>query len=638
MGQPRRQHRARLRGPLHLLQRRTRSPRPHPRSDYARLLASIGINGCTVNNVNADLRILTPEMIRRFARIADAFRPWGVQLALSVDLSSPQTLGGLSTFDPLDPTVIAWWQKKVDEIYALIPDFGGFVVKADSEGRPAPRNTAARPPTPPTCSPAHSSRTAECVLYRGFVYNHHLDWRDLKSRPRPRRLRQLPRARRQVRRQRHHPDQIRPHRLPGARTRLSALRRPRTHQRSHRAPDHAGVHRPAAPSGLPRPHVEAGRSTPTCAPMNRSTPVKEIIDGKAFHQPLGGFVGVVNVGLETNWLAHPLAMANLYGFGKLAWNPDYPRQSSPTTGRALHSATIRRSSAPSTAMQLPPGTSTSNTPAPSASARSPISSATTTARTSNPPNTMAGASGSRRPNGIGMDRTVATGTGYIGQYPPQPPQSTNRWPPAPTICCSSCITSPTPISSTPAKPSSSTSTIRTTPAQTAAADLVSDGRSSQGRIDDERYQQRTHALQQYQAGHAIVWRDAINDWFQPSPESPTRRAASATTPTASKPNTCSSAVTLPSTSLHGKPPPAAKPSSAIHTVCSASATLHRPTGTYTISVAVLRLPPRSLNLHPLPEPKTHRKLARRQHSARRHHEWRHLDALHSHQHRFASRG
>ena len=101
-------------------------------------LHPIGINGCNVNNVNADLDLLTTEHLKEFARIADVFRPWGVKLALSIDLTSPQTVGGLDTFDPLDPKVIAWWQKKVDEIYTLIPDFGGFTVKADSEGRKGP--------------------------------------------------------------------------------------------------------------------------------------------------------------------------------------------------------------------------------------------------------------------------------------------------------------------------------------------------------------------------------------------------------------------------------------------------------------------------------------------------------------------
>jgi alpha-glucuronidase len=131
-------------------------------SDYARLLASIGINGCAVNNVNADLRILTPQMIPQLARIADAFRPWGVHLVLSVDLSSPKSIGGLSTYDPLDPQVIAWWQKKVDDLYAHIPTSAASSSKLTPRANPVPRNTDAAPPTPPTCSRAPSSRTAEC--------------------------------------------------------------------------------------------------------------------------------------------------------------------------------------------------------------------------------------------------------------------------------------------------------------------------------------------------------------------------------------------------------------------------------------------------------------------------------------------
>jgi alpha-glucuronidase len=149
--------------------------------DYARLLASIGINGCTVNNVNSDLRTLTPEMLQEFARIADAFRPWGVRLSLSVDLSSPQVVGHLATFDPLDPQVVAWWQHKVDEIYTIIPDFAGFVVKADSEGRAGPSQYGRTPAQAANVLAKALKPHNGIVLYRGFVYNHHLDWQDLKA-------------------------------------------------------------------------------------------------------------------------------------------------------------------------------------------------------------------------------------------------------------------------------------------------------------------------------------------------------------------------------------------------------------------------------------------------------------------------
>ena len=123
-------------------------------------MASVGINGCSINNVNADTRVISAELLPEVARIADVFRPWGVKLLLSLDFASPRKLGGISTFDPLDPAAVAFWKEKVDEIYKAIPDLGGFVLKADSEGRLGPSDTAAPTPTPPTSSPRPSSRTA----------------------------------------------------------------------------------------------------------------------------------------------------------------------------------------------------------------------------------------------------------------------------------------------------------------------------------------------------------------------------------------------------------------------------------------------------------------------------------------------
>ena len=106
--------------------------------EYGRLLASLGINGIDVSNVNANARVITADFVPQLARLADALRPWGVRLAVSVDFSSPQRIGGLDTFDPLDARVATFWKTTVDRIYARIPDFGGFVLKADSEGRLGP--------------------------------------------------------------------------------------------------------------------------------------------------------------------------------------------------------------------------------------------------------------------------------------------------------------------------------------------------------------------------------------------------------------------------------------------------------------------------------------------------------------------
>ena len=227
-------------------------------SQYGRLLASVGINGATVNNVNSDLQTLQPEMIHELARIADAFRPWGVRISLSVDLSSPQVVGHLRTFDPLDPRVAAWWRAKANEIYRVIPDFAGFVIKADSEGRPGPSKYGRTPAQAANMVARALKPHGGLVLYRGFVYNNHLDWNDLKA----------DRARagydnfhaldgkfdsNVVIQVKHGPIdfQVREPVSPL----IAALRH--TNQAIELA-DHAGVHRATAARGLPGSHVEVG--------------------------------------------------------------------------------------------------------------------------------------------------------------------------------------------------------------------------------------------------------------------------------------------------------------------------------------------------------------------------------------------
>ena len=105
---------------------------------YARANASIGINATVLNNVNASSKILSAEYLEKVKALADIFRPYGIKVYLSINFASPMQLGGLSTADPLDKDVIAWWKQKAKEIYRTIPDFGGFLVKANSEGQPGP--------------------------------------------------------------------------------------------------------------------------------------------------------------------------------------------------------------------------------------------------------------------------------------------------------------------------------------------------------------------------------------------------------------------------------------------------------------------------------------------------------------------
>ncbi len=122
-------------------------------TDYARANASVGITGVAINNVNASAHYLTPEYLPKVAALAGVMRPYSIRVYLSVFWAAPKVLGGLPTADPLDPAVQRWWAAKTDEIYRAIPDFGGFLVKANSEASRGPRITSAPTPTAPTCWP-----------------------------------------------------------------------------------------------------------------------------------------------------------------------------------------------------------------------------------------------------------------------------------------------------------------------------------------------------------------------------------------------------------------------------------------------------------------------------------------------------
>lgn len=138
--------------------------------DYARANASIGINGAVVNNVNARAFMLEPRYIAKLQRLADAWRPYGIRVYLSARFSAPRDIGGLDTADPLDPAVRAWWQAKADEIYASIPDFGGFLVKANSEGQPGPQDYG-RNHADGANMLAAAVGDRGTVIWRAFVYS-----------------------------------------------------------------------------------------------------------------------------------------------------------------------------------------------------------------------------------------------------------------------------------------------------------------------------------------------------------------------------------------------------------------------------------------------------------------------------------
>jgi alpha-glucuronidase len=486
--------------------------------EYARLLASIGIDGCNINNVNADLDLLTTEHLHEFARIAEAFRPWGIKLALSIDLSSPQSVGGFSTFDPKNPTVIAWWQTKVDEIYTLIPNFAGFTVKADSESRVGPSKYGRTPADAANVLARALKPHGGVVLYRGFVYNNHLDWHDLKA----------DRARAGVDNFASLDGKFDPNvviqikegpidfqaREPVSPL-FAALRHTPVAIELQTSQEYTGQQRHMVwlPS-MWKWVLDTDMHVPGANGQPRETPVKSIVDGKTFNQPTGGYVSVVNVGLEANWLHHPMAMANLYGYGKLAWNPNQPLHDVIDAWTRLTWGNDPKVDFTIDAMQLGSWSNYESYTGPNG-----MGTLTNILGYHFGP----GIESAERngwgqwfrgeKDGIGMDRTVATGTGYAGQYPL-----------ALAATYESLATCPdelllffhhVPYNSVLHSGKTLVQNVYDAhyAGALAAAEYVPQWESLKGLIDDERYRQ-TLALFNFQAGHALVWRDAVDNWFQ----------------------------------------------------------------------------------------------------------------------------
>lgn len=484
---------------------------------YARLLASVGINGCNVNNVNAALDTLTTEHLREFARIAEVFRPWGVKLALSVDLTSPQTVGGMDTFDPLDTQVAAWWQKKVDEIYTLMPDFGGFTVKADSEGRKGPSQYGRTPADAANVLARALKPHGGVVLYRGFVYNNHLDWNDPKA----------DRARAGVDNFVKNDGTFEPNVViqikegpidfqarEAVSPLFSALKKTNVAIELQTAQEYTGQQRHM----VFLPSMWKWVLDTDLRADGRSTPVKQIVTGHTFLNAdgsprLSGFVSVTNIGSDANWMHHPMAMANLYGFGRLGWNPDTPLAEITDTWTRLTwgsepqvvstiSGMLDKSWSVYEGYTGPNGMGTLTNilgyhfgPGVESAERNGW-----------------GQWFRADAKGIGMDRT-SHGTGYAQQYAPQ--LAAKYEDPATTGDDLLLFFHHVPYGYRLHSGKTLVQSIYDThyDSARAAAEYVPQWSSLKGKVDDERYAQVLR-LFQFQAGHALVWRDAINAWFQ----------------------------------------------------------------------------------------------------------------------------
>lgn len=481
-------------------------------ADYARVLASIGINGCTVNNVNANPRVLTPEFLPQLARIADVFRPWGVKLSISVDISSPKTIGGLDTFDPLNPRVQAWWSEKAGEIYHLIPDFGGFLIKADSEGRAGPSTYGRTHADAANTLAAALKPYGGIVIYRGFVYNHHMDWRDLKN----------DRAKAAY-------DNFHP--LDGKFDGNAAVQikyGPIDFQaREPVSPLFGGLQHTNETIELQITQEYTGQQRHLCflVPMWKSmldfdmrvdgghTPVKEIVSGKTFHRPLGGFVGVANVGQDLNWLGSDLAMANLFGFGRLAWNPDLSAAEIASEWSRLTFSNDAVVLDTVTRLLLESWRVYEGYTGPLG-----LGTLTDILHSHYGPGIESAERNGWgqwiRANraGIGMDRTVATGTGYIGQYSPEVASLYESL----KTCPDKLLLFMHHVPYTYVLHSGQTVIQYVYDSHYQAAAEAQQfpewWKTLRSRMDEQRYRAVLERLE-YQAGHAIVWRDAICSWF-----------------------------------------------------------------------------------------------------------------------------
>jgi alpha-glucuronidase len=486
-------------------------------SAYARLLSSVGINGCNVNNVNADPDVLASAHIVELGRLAAAFRPWGVKLALSVDLAAPQTVGGLSTFDPLDPMVVAWWKNKVNEIYSVIPDFGGFTVKADSEGRAGPSQYGRSPADAANLLARALASHHGIVLYRGFVYNNHLDWRDPKS----------DRARAGVDNFASLDGQFESNVILQIKegpidfqTRepvnplFARLRHTNLAIEVQTSQEYTGQQRHmvwlpsmwkwALETNL---HIEG-----------RDTPLKQVIEGRTFltesgKARLGGFISVTNAGSELNWMHHPMAMANIYGFGKLAWNPDEPLEKIIDTWTRLTWGNDPAVDQTVNRMQLDSWRVYEGYTGPNG-----MGTLTDILGYHFGP----GIESAERngwgqwfrgdANGIGMDRTSA-GTGFAQQYPSALAAIYNSTETCPDDLLLFFHHVPYRYKLHNGKTLIQSIYDTHYESALAAGEYVPKWMTLKNRVDTERFQQ-VLGLFTFQAGHAIVWRDAINDWFQ----------------------------------------------------------------------------------------------------------------------------
>jgi alpha-glucuronidase len=474
-------------------------------TDYARLLAAMGINGTSINNVNTakhgleGWRLLTSAWLPKVKAMAAVLRPYGVRLYLSVNFFSPVIIDKLPTADPKDPAVAAWWKAKADELYREIPDFGGFVIKADSENEPGPYKYGRDHADGANMIAAALAPHGGIAIWRAFVYTEKGDrvtdaYRNF-----------IP--------------------LDGKFTDHAFLQ-------VKNGPLDFQIREPVSPllAAMPRTNqmleVEisqeyTGQDRHVCflAPewrevldfdthkVGEGSTISRLITGSLFPPQQGGIAGVMNIGSNRNWTGHLLAQANTYAFGRLAWDPeatpaeiadDWVRLTFGQDPRvvAAVSRILLKSRAVFESYTAPLGlgllTERGNHLNPALAYRKNYTHADAT--------------------GVGYDRTVATGSGYAGQY--NEPWKTRLSDPA--TCPTDLLLFFHHVPYTMVLPDGRTVLqelyYRHDHGVEQANEFVAEWKSLKGLIDDERYAAVLARLED-QVTLAAQWRDAFNGYF-----------------------------------------------------------------------------------------------------------------------------
>ena len=283
--------------------------------EYARANASIGINGTVLNNVNADPKMLTAEYLQKVKVLADIFRPYGLKVYLSLNFASPKHLANLKTSDPLDKDVIKWWNDKVKEIYSIIPDFGGFLVKANSEGQSGPQDYGRTHADGANMIADAVAPYGGIVMWRAFVYDAQSPDRakqaceefvPLDGQFRDNVIIQIKNG----------PVDFQPREpfspLFGQLENTNVMAEFQITQEYLGFSNHLVYLHPMWKECLDSDTYQKGEGST----------VAEITKGVTHSRPINAIAGVTNIGDSINWCGHHFAQSNWYAYGRMAWNPE----------------------------------------------------------------------------------------------------------------------------------------------------------------------------------------------------------------------------------------------------------------------------------------------------------------------------